>query len=254
MTHRRTFKRLGILLLGAIVIAAVAAAVLIPKATRLHAGAVAYVEANVPQVVADWNADALRQRAAPELLQQSDSAQLDALFAWFSSLGKLVRLETPVGHIGTGTYPGSTFNGTWADYVANAQFEAGEAQVKIVLRRHDDSWRIIGFHITSAALLPNTAAMPTRHACPAQLQVDGQSYALGTVRVFDGPPADGRELVPEFDAGGHGHWAFVPGQDSFHLQCGYGESRAYQVIAATGATRCRVFPAQAGAALQGLCE
>lgn len=256
MTPWITRKRLAALVLTVIAMAAVAAAVLVPRGLHLQAGAAAYVEAAVPQLVAHWTPDALQQRAAPELLQQTDRQQLAALFAWFSTLGELIHMDTPVGHIGRGTYPGTTFSGTWADYVTHAQFDAGTAQIKTVLRRHDGRWQIIGFHITSAALLPASTptAAATRHACAPHLQVDGQAHALTAVHVFDGPPALARALAPEIDTEGRAHWAFTPGQDTFHLQCRYGAGQPWQVIAATGATRCQRLPARAGIALQGLCE
>ena len=54
-----------------------------------------------------------------------------------------------------------------AQYTAKAQFEKGEATIRLVLVKHGDQWQINGFELTSPQLLPAAAinqptAMPTR--------------------------------------------------------------------------------------------
>ena len=150
-------KILGGIFLALLIVAVVAAVIFIPKGLALDKNAVAYIETNIPLVVEKWNPEDLKSRAAPELLTQSGIEQLPQLFSWLSSLGRLKKLEKPIGQVGTGVYTGTQFNGTWGDYVANAEFEAGTAQIKIVLRRSGETWQIMGFHVNSKALLPKGA-------------------------------------------------------------------------------------------------
>lgn len=153
----KLLKVLGSIFLAILVVIAVAAAIFIPKGLALDKDAVSYIEANIPLMLEKWNSEELKKRAAPELLAQPGIEQLPKLFSWLSSLGKLEKLEKPIGQVGTGVYAGTQFNGTWGDYVANAKFEAGPAQIKVVLRRSGETWQIMGFHVNSQALLPQEA-------------------------------------------------------------------------------------------------
>ncbi|QID17664.1 hypothetical protein G3580_08415 [Nitrogeniibacter mangrovi] len=154
----KLLKVLGGIFLAILIVIAVAAAIIIPKGLALDKDAVSYIEANIPLVVEKWNSEELKKRAAPELLAQPGVEQLPKLFSWLSSLGKLEKLEKPIGQVGTGVFPGSQFNGTWGDYVVNAKFEAGSAQIKVVLRRSGETWQIMGFHVNSQALFPQGAS------------------------------------------------------------------------------------------------
>ena len=57
------------------------------------------------------------------------------LFAWYAGLGKLKSLDRPEGRVGSGVYPGTAINGTWADYSAHAEFDAGPAEITLTLKR-----------------------------------------------------------------------------------------------------------------------
>ena len=146
-------KILGGIFLVLLIVAGIAAAIIIPKGWTLNKNAIEYFETNVPILVASWNSEELLKRSAPEILVDATKDQMPKMFIWLSKLGKLKRLDKPVGQVGTGYYPGTQFKGTWADYVANAEFEAGSATIKLVLKRNGDSWQILGFHINSPALL-----------------------------------------------------------------------------------------------------
>jgi hypothetical protein len=53
--------------------------------------------------------------------------------------------------IGTGQFRGQQERGTWAEYLIKAEFEAGPAEIRIVLKRVSDSWQIREFHVNSPA-------------------------------------------------------------------------------------------------------
>lgn len=151
----KLFKILGCIFLGLLMIIGVGAAIFIPRAASLNRDAVAYVETNIPAVVASWNPDELTKRAAPELLTPLLRGELPKLFAWFASLGKLKKLDKPIGRVYTGFSVGSHTNGTWGEYAVHADFEVGPAQITIILTRVGESWKIMGFHVDSPAFLPS---------------------------------------------------------------------------------------------------
>jgi hypothetical protein len=152
-------KILGGIFLAILVIIGIGAAILIPKGLALQKEAAEYVATTVPLVVANWDPEDLKKYAATQLLEEPNTKeQLPKLFTWFSALGKLKQLGTPVGQVGTGTYGGRPFKGTWGAYVAEAEFEGGKAQIKVLLRKDGQGWQILGFHIESLALLPKAAS------------------------------------------------------------------------------------------------
>jgi hypothetical protein len=152
-TMNKLLKILGGIFLGLIIVAAVAAAIFIPKAMRLNDDAVAYIAENVPPIVSSWDANELVKRAAPEILRGEGKASMPRLFAMLSKLGALKKMDKAAGNISSGVYPGTVYNGTWGTYKARAEFAAGEAQIDIVLKRDGESWQILGFHVNSPALL-----------------------------------------------------------------------------------------------------
>lgn len=151
-------KILGGVFLVIIVVVAVFFAMTIPKVRALDKEIVTYFESAVPLVVANWNPEDLKRRAAPELLAAPNvDERLPKVFKWYSALGKLKKLEKPAGRAGTGYKPGTKFYGTWGEYAAAAEFEGGQAHIKVVLRKNGDIWQIMGFQIESMALLPKQA-------------------------------------------------------------------------------------------------
>jgi hypothetical protein len=147
-------KILGAVFLSLIVIVVIAAVILIPKSLWLNDDAVAYLEKNIPAIVEHWDAAELEKRSASEILTDESKVGLPRMFKWLETLGNLKGLETPLGQIGTGTLPGTPFNGTWGTYTIKAEFESGPAEIKVVLKRVGESWEILGFTVNSPALLP----------------------------------------------------------------------------------------------------
>ena len=148
-------KILGGIFLILLLVIGVGAAIFIPRALTLNRDAIVYIEANVPAIVEEWNSDELTKRAAPELLTPQVQKEMPRLFAWFASLGKLKKLDKPIGRIYTGVHAGTHTNGTWGDYAVHADFEAGQAQITIPLIRVGQSWKIMGFHVDSPVFLPS---------------------------------------------------------------------------------------------------
>lgn len=147
-------KILGGIFLVLLIVVGIAAAIFIPRAMSLNADAMKYISTNVPPIVQSWNSDELVKRAAPELITPEARKAIPGLFVWFSSLGKLKKLDKPVGRIYTGAHLGTHTYGTWGEYAVHADFDGGPAQITIVLIRDGASWKIMGFHVNSPVLLP----------------------------------------------------------------------------------------------------
>ncbi len=147
-------KILGGIFLTLLVAAGVVAAIFIPKWRALDKDVTAYIETNVPAIVVSWNSEELLKRGGAELLDSATPEQTAKVFSWMSRLGALKKLETPVGEIGIGTYSDTQLKGTWADYKAKAEFEAGPAQIRVVLKRAGETWQIVTFQINSPSLVP----------------------------------------------------------------------------------------------------
>jgi hypothetical protein len=123
------------------------------QGTRLDNEARLYADGAVRPVVSPWNLQALTDRAAPELLANTKPAQLAALFVWFKTLGALQDLEPCGGgtRLDVNIGSGRTLTGR---YTCRAHFQAGEAQIQLVLIKRGNAWRIAGFRVSSPALVP----------------------------------------------------------------------------------------------------
>lgn len=135
----------------AILVAMLAMAVAAIRASAISRDATAYVETNVPQIVSGWNPQELERRLVPEMVSPRVREGLAQLFSALSALGKLKSLGKPAGRIGSGAFPGTTINGTWADYAVDAEFDHGRMQILLVLKRVDDGWQIASFSVKPAA-------------------------------------------------------------------------------------------------------
>jgi hypothetical protein len=148
----RLFNHLIVFLGLAILVAMLAVAAVAVRTSAISREAAAYVEVNVPQIVNGWNPLELERRLVPEMVSPRVREGLVELFSALSSLGKLKELGKPTGRIGSGAFPGTTIDGTWADYAVDAEFDHGRMQILLILARGGDGWRIAGFSVRPATL------------------------------------------------------------------------------------------------------
>jgi hypothetical protein len=143
----------GSIFIGLIVLAAIGLTLLIVKSIKLDKDGRRYADAVVPTIVSAWSEKALLDRASPEFKEATTIDQLDRLFRWFSSLGRLKSCEPAEGHtlMSTTTQEGRKIT---AQYFVKATFQKGEAVIKLTLIRHGEQWQIQGFHIDSPELAP----------------------------------------------------------------------------------------------------
>ena len=120
---------------------------------KLDREATAYIQDAVPKIVTNWNSQELVDRATTELLAGEPRDKIDRLFVKFQRLGTFKHLDKPEGIVEGWTYTGMGGTVTRGNYTAKAEFEKGNATIKIQLRRVGDTWKISGFHINSDALL-----------------------------------------------------------------------------------------------------
>jgi hypothetical protein len=114
----------------------------------------AYVDAAVPAIVSSWNEQELLSRASPEFQRAASPADVDRLFRWFRTLGRLQKYEGTQGQTVTSVTP-QTGKVVTGRYIAKAVFDAGGASIQIDVIRHGSVWQIEGFKINSSALAPN---------------------------------------------------------------------------------------------------
>jgi len=142
---------LGNIVAAALVVAIIYGGYLIVRTKQLNEDAAEYSERAIRAMVDPWDSNEFVKRAAPETMRQGGEKFMPELFAWYSALGKLKAIEKPIGRVGTGAFPGTAIRGTWADYSARAEFEAGPAEIILTLKRTGDTWQIANIEIRAEA-------------------------------------------------------------------------------------------------------
>src|SRR6266576_2848063 len=94
---KKFFIVLGAIFLALIVLVAIGIAFIAIKGTALDKESKAYADAAIPAIVTTWSEKELLERASPEFKQAVTIDQLDRLFQWVSSLGRLQKCEPAEG-------------------------------------------------------------------------------------------------------------------------------------------------------------
>lgn len=136
---------LGYVFLAVIVLLIAGAASVAVIGKRLDKDSKAYVDAALPAIITEWDVSELQKRASPEY---DDSVDYDDVEDYFTSLQQLGKLEEYKGSTGDSniTISLSGYEIT-ADYIANADFEKGSAEIQISLIKRDGSWQILDFKV-----------------------------------------------------------------------------------------------------------
>jgi hypothetical protein len=144
---------LGSIFLAVIVLVAVGIGFIAIRGTALDKESKSYADAAIPAIVTTWSQKELLDRASPEFKKAATIDQLDRMFRWFATLGKLQKCEPAEGHalMSATTQEGKR---TSAQYTSKATFQKGEATIKLGLIKHGDQWQILGFYVDSPALAP----------------------------------------------------------------------------------------------------
>jgi hypothetical protein len=144
---------LGSIFLALIVIGAIGIAFVAVRGTALDKESKAYADSAIPAIVTTWSEKELLDRASAEFKNAVTIDQLDRLFRFFSSLGRLQKCEPAQGQaIMSAT--SQTGRMTTGQYTAKATFEKGDATIKLLLIKHGNQWQIGGFNVDSPAFVP----------------------------------------------------------------------------------------------------
>ncbi len=150
---KKFFIVLGSIFLAILVLGGIGIAYFAVRGNTLDKESKAYADTVIPAIVTNWNEKELLDRASPEFKKVATQEQVDRLFHWFSSLGRLRKCDPAQGQAGISITP-QTGKIISAEYTAKAKFEKGEAAIKLGLVKHGDQWQILNFHVSSPALLP----------------------------------------------------------------------------------------------------
>ena len=142
----------GIIFLVLLGIGFVLGAIFIPRAMILNSSAVAFIDQELPKIAANWDPDVVLRNGTAEFSSAATKEQIDLLWAKFRQLGKLQSHDEPRGNVGAQAMSNGP-SGTFGMYSVRADFEHGNADIKITLKRVGDGWKFYGFHINSDIFL-----------------------------------------------------------------------------------------------------
>jgi len=111
-----------------------------------------YVDSAVPAIISKWDVKEVMDRASPEFIKTVSEEDMKKLFEWFHKLGNLKEYKGSKGDARMFFKPGQGEEIS-AQYVANAEFDSGPAEIKISLIKHGSKWQILGLHVNSKALM-----------------------------------------------------------------------------------------------------
>ncbi|UCC23494.1 MAG: hypothetical protein JSW23_05435 [Planctomycetota bacterium] len=149
---KKALMILGVIFAGLIVLGVIGFGVLAVKGTALDKESKAYVDEVTPAILANLKKETLFQYASDELKNAASEEEFDKMFDFFAKLGQFKEYKGSTGqaNISVTTERGKQITGI---YEAQAKFENGPATVKITTIKKGDNWQVLGFHITSMALL-----------------------------------------------------------------------------------------------------
>ena len=143
-----------IIVLGVIGIATIAV-----KGSALDKESKAYVDEVTPIILADLRKETLLKYASDDLKNVVKPEDLDKVFNWFKRLGAFQKYKGSTGqaHMSVTTQAGKVING---QYLAEADFDTGPAQIRIVTVQKGDEWFVQMFNINSIALAGEDSSQP----------------------------------------------------------------------------------------------
>jgi hypothetical protein len=123
-----------------------------------------YADGALIAVAGQWSEKALLDRASPEFKQKTTIDELDRYFRGFSQLGAFQHSDLMQGRVVTydDWVHGKKVIG---EFTTKAQFENGEATIKLSVIKHGSHWQILGFNLQAPVFhtkrTPNQSMKPT---------------------------------------------------------------------------------------------
>jgi len=137
---------LGYIFLVVIVVTATGAAIVAVQGKKLDKESKIFADAAIPAIASEWDVAEIQRRASPEF---NEAVDYDALGQYLDTLQALGMFEEYKGSTGEANIEVSFQNGyeITADYIANADFEAGSVEIQISLIKHGGKWQILDLRI-----------------------------------------------------------------------------------------------------------
>jgi hypothetical protein len=118
------------------------------KGRQLDVSSKAYVDENIPTIISSWSEDEVLKRASTELQEDLNGQQWNPFYSKVKKLGNFLNYE---GCEGQSYVSISPQNGkvTTAIYTAHANFQNGQAKIKLELVWRNNQWQIANFTVDS---------------------------------------------------------------------------------------------------------
>jgi len=148
---KKFLQVLGLVFAALIVLGVLSIAVIVVKGRGLDKESKAYVDEVAPKILADLRKETLLAYSSDELKNVVKAEEMDKIFTWLQKLGRFKEYKGSTGqaNISFTTQAGKVITG---QYVAQAEFDSGPAQVQIVTVKKGDKWFVQLFRINSMAL------------------------------------------------------------------------------------------------------
>ncbi len=138
---------LGVIFIVILLLCGLAIMSFIIVGNRLDKESKNYANESILAIVKDWNVEEARERSSPEIIKILNQEDLEKLFNTYKQLGKLKKYNGVNGGSNISFFFGKG-KAITARYVAEAEFENGDASIMILLIKHE-KWKILEFNITS---------------------------------------------------------------------------------------------------------
>ncbi len=150
---KKLFTVLGAIVFIVVIVLAVAFFLLSRGAGGMEREAQAYIDTNIPRIVAHWDPAELVKRASPELMKVAPREKIEELFALFSQrLGPLREYKGSKGEANV-SFTFKTGKVVTAAFSSQAVFEKAKALILCRIVKHGDQWQITSFRVNSDALV-----------------------------------------------------------------------------------------------------
>jgi hypothetical protein len=145
---KKTFMVLGIIAFLSIIFFAVSIGSIAIRYSNLDASSKAFVDASIPIIIPDWSKIEMQKRGSQEFNQAIMDQQWDLSMLKLRQLGKLKKYSGCEGksYISLSFKKGILFA---AAYTAYADFQNGQAEIKVQLVRRKGQWQIYTLGVDS---------------------------------------------------------------------------------------------------------
>ena len=143
---KKIVTALGYTFLTLIAATVISVGVLYFEGKKLDKESKAFADSAITAITADWSVDELKKRASAEFENDVD---YDEIQEYLDSLGVLGKFVSSQGSTGESTITLSPRYGyeITADYTGTVNFEAGSAEIQLLLIKQEGRWQILDFRV-----------------------------------------------------------------------------------------------------------